>query len=140
MQIACPHCLAKNRVPDDRLGDRPNCGNCHKPLLPGEPAALRGDDLPKFTAATELPVVVDFWAEWCGPCKMMAPGFADAARLRPQVQFVKVDTEASPNATAQYGIRGIPTMILFHRGQEKARVSGAMPPSQLLGWVDQQLR
>ena len=140
MQIVCPHCLAKNRVPDGRLGDGPKCGHCHQPLLPGEPVALGGDDLPKFTAATELPVVVDFWADWCGPCKMMAPAFADAARARPHVQFVKVDTEASPNATAQFGIRGIPTMILFQRGNEKARVSGAMPASQLLGWVDQQLR
>jgi thioredoxin 2 len=140
MQIVCPYCLAKNRVPDDRLDDGPKCGNCHRPLLPGEPVALSGDDLPKLTAGTELPVVVDFWAEWCGPCKMMAPAFAEAARARSHVQFIKVDTEASPHATAQFGIRGIPTMILFERGREKARVSGAMPASQLLGWVDQQLR
>jgi thioredoxin 2 len=140
MQIACPHCLAKNRVPDDRLDDGPKCGNCHRSLLPREPVAVRGDDLPKFTAGTELPVVADFWAEWCGPCKMMAPAFAEAARARPHVQFVKIDTEASPQAATQFGIRGIPTMILFAQGREKARVSGAMPSSQLLGWVDQQLR
>jgi thioredoxin 2 len=140
MQIACPHCLTRNRVPDDRLADDPKCGHCHRALLPAAPVAMTGDDLPRFAAGTELPVVADFWAEWCGPCKMMAPAFADAARQRPRVQFVKIDTEASPNATAQYGIRGIPTMILFRRGAEHARVSGAMSSSQLLGWIDQQLR
>jgi thioredoxin 2 len=140
MQIACPHCLTKNRVPDDRLADVPRCGQCHQPLLPATPVAMTGDDLPRFAAATELPVVADFWAEWCGPCKMMAPAFADAARQRPRVQFVKVDTEASPRATAEFGIRGIPTMILFRGGAERARVSGAMGSAQLVGWIDQQLR
>ena len=139
MQIACPHCLTKNRVPEDRLADAPRCGQCHQPLLPATPVAMTGDDLPRFTAATELPVVVDFWAEWCGPCKMMAPAFADAARQRPRVQFVKVDTEGSPRATTEFGIRGIPTMILFRGGAEQARVAGAMGSAQLVGWIDQQL-
>jgi thioredoxin 2 len=139
MQIACPHCLTRNRVPDDRLSEAPKCGQCHQPLLPAAPVAIPGDDLARFTAGTSLPVVVDFWAEWCGPCKMMAPAFADAARARPHVHFVKVDTEASPQAAARYGIRGIPTMILFRDGAETARVSGAMPASQLLSWIDEQL-
>ena len=140
MQIACPHCLTLNRVPDARLDDEPKCGQCHRLLLPREPVAIAGEDLARLAQGTALPVVADFWAEWCGPCKMMAPAFADAARARPHVHFVKVDTEASPNASAAYGIRGIPTMILFRDGAEKARVSGAMPESRILGWVDQQLK
>ena len=95
---------------------------------------------PRLAAGNEVPVVADFWADWCGPCKMMAPAFAQAARQRPRVQFVKVDTEASPKATAQYGIRGIPTMILFEGGGERARVSGAMAAAQLVGWIDGHLR
>ena len=140
MQIACPHCLAKNRVPDERLADGPNCGNCHQPLLPGAPVAVRGEDLAAFAAGTALRVVADFWADWCGPCKAMAPAFADAARRRPHVQFVKVDTEASPRAAQDYAIRGIPTLILFEGGREKARVSGAMQAQQLLAWLDQHAR
>ena len=140
MQIACPHCLARNRVPDDRLDDGPRCGNCHQPVLPGEPVALRGDDLPKFASGTELPVVADFWAEWCGPCKMMAPAFAEAARQRPGVRFVKVDTDAAPDVSARHAIRGIPTVMLFRGGREAARMSGAVSTGQLLGWIDQQLR
>ncbi|MFO1323946.1 MAG: thioredoxin TrxC [Burkholderiales bacterium] len=139
MQLACPHCLTKNRVPDERLGDAPRCGQCRQPLLPGEPVAMAGDALPRFAAATGVPVVADFWADWCGPCKAMAPAFAAAARARPHVQFVKVDTEASPDASARFGIRGIPTMIVFRNGAEHARVTGALPASQLLAWVDQQV-
>jgi len=139
MQIACPHCLTRNRVPDDRLDEEPKCGRCHRALLPREPVAIAGDDLARFAEGTELPVVADFWAEWCGPCKMMAPAFADAARQRPHVQFVKVDTEAAPQAANCYGIRGIPTMVLFRNGAEHARVSGAMPAAQILGWIDRAL-
>lgn len=138
MQIACPHCLAKNRVPDERLGDGPRCGQCHRPLLPAEPVALRGEDLAAFVAATALPVVADFWAAWCGPCKMMAPAFAEAARIRPHVQFIKIDTEASPQAAQAYAIRGIPTLVLFEAGEERARVSGAQPAPQILAWLDRE--
>jgi len=104
--------------------------------LPATPTAIDGEALARFTRGTELPVVADFWAEWCGPCKMMAPAFAEAARLRPRVQFVKVDTETAPTAAASYGIRGIPTMVLFRNGAESARVSGAMPAQQILAWID----
>ncbi|MFO1304989.1 MAG: thioredoxin TrxC [Burkholderiales bacterium] len=136
MQIACPHCLTRNRVPDERVGDDPKCGQCHRPLLPGEPVAISGEDLTRLAQGTELPVVVDFWAEWCGPCKAMAPAFAEAARMRPRVHFVKVDTEDSQEAAMRYGIRSIPTMVSFVNGAERARVSGAMPAQRIVAWVD----
>ena len=140
MNLVCPHCGAKNRVPDERLHDAPNCGACHEPLMPPGPVPVRGAALPKFVAGTDLPVVVDFWAEWCGPCKMMAPEFAKAAAQRRDVRFAKVDTEDGPEASAQYNIRSIPTMALFRGGREIARVSGAMPASRILGWIDEQLQ
>jgi thioredoxin 2 len=140
MNLMCPNCGTKNRVPDERLNDGPKCGECGAPLMAPEPAAVRGAALAKFVAGTDLPVVVDFWAEWCGPCKMMAPEFVKAAKARPNVRFVKVDTEDGPEAGAQYNIRSIPTMALFQRGKEVARVSGAMSASQLQGWIDQQLQ
>ena len=139
MQVACPHCLTRNRVPGERLDEDPKCGHCHRALLPREPVAVEGGELARFAAGTELPVVVDFWAEWCGPCKMMAPAFADAARQRPHVQFVKVDTEAAPQTANLYAIRGIPTMVLFRNGAEHARVSGAMPAAQIVAWIDRAL-
>src|SRR5947208_7450937 len=123
MNLVCPHCGAKNRVPDNRLQDAPNCGACHEPLTPSGPVPVRGAALPRFVAGTDLPVVVDFWAEWCGPCKMMAPEFAKAAVQRPEVRFIKVDSEDGPEASLHYSIRSIPTMALFQGGREIARVS-----------------
>lgn len=138
MEVVCPHCAAVNRVPEDRLGDGPQCGKCHEPVFTGAPVALDARTFDKFTARNELPVVVDFWAEWCGPCRMMAPTFARAARDNAgRVLFGKVDTDAEGTLAQRYGIRSIPTLILFRQGQERARVSGALDGGALSRWIAQ---
>jgi len=138
MNLACPACGATNRVPDARLNDQPVCGKCGAGLMDAKPFALSDASLPAFIAHTELPVLVDFWADWCGPCKMMAPHFANAATQLPEVRFAKVDTEACPQASAAHAIRSIPTLILFRGGREVARQSGAMPAADLVRWVQAQ--
>jgi len=140
LHIVCPHCDGINRVPQDRLDAAPKCGVCHKPLFTGEPLVLDTARFQRHLTKGGLPLLVDFWAAWCGPCKMMAPVFAQAAQqLEPRVRLVKIETEREQQLSAQLGIRSIPTLILFKNGQEAARMAGAMDLSNLLAWTRQHL-
>ena len=138
--VACPHCNALNRVPAARLAEKPECGRCHRPLFTGQPVPL---DAAGFAAQVErgqLPVLVDFWAPWCGPCRMMAPQFEQAAaQLEPRVRLAKVDTEAQPVLGNRFGVRSIPTLALFRDGREIARQAGAMGAADIVRWTRAQL-
>ena len=136
MLVVCPHCATLNRVPDDRLHDAPVCGQCGQEVLPPAPISLTDASFARFIAKSELPVVVDFWAEWCGPCKMMAPQFAQAAKLlQGRAVLAKVDTDANPQVSVRSRIRSIPTLALYRGGQEVKRQSGVMPAQELVRWV-----
>ncbi|HKR92188.1 thioredoxin TrxC [Novosphingobium sp.] len=134
--IACPTCASLNRVPRDKLAGGGKCGRCHSILFGGHPVTLTAANFEAHATRSGIPLVIDFWASWCGPCRQMAPQFAAAAAdLEPMVRLGKLDTEAEQAIAGRYGIRSIPTMALISEGREIARQSGAMPKSAIVGWV-----
>lgn len=138
--IVCPHCTGVNRVPAARNASGGKCGRCHKALFAGTPTAVGAASFQKHLDRSDIPLVVDFWAEWCGPCKAMAPIFARVANdLEPSVRFLKVDTEAEPALASRYNIRGIPTMLLFKNGSVVAQQVGAVGERELKNWIRQEV-
>ena len=136
LHIVCPGCGAVNRIPAAKLGAAPNCGKCHQPVFTQQPLELTSASFQQHISRNDIPVVVDFWAPWCGPCKMMAPAFAQAAaQLEPNVRLAKLNTEAEQTIGANHGIRSIPTMVMYRNGQEVARQAGAMGAADIVRWV-----
>lgn len=139
MIVVCPECGAKNRVPEEKLEVGPACGQCHQALIPLAPIELNEKNFANYISNSDLPVLIDLWAEWCGPCKMMAPHFAQVAKSNPKVVFAKIDTEANPRLSGAFNVRSIPTLVLMNKTNEIARISGAMRAGELQQWLNQQL-